>query len=274
MAQPTEGFGQVMPRPRRARASAACIIARSVEVLSRREVAAVRPPSIVIRGDPPDKFAEILRLPEIAVDRGEADIGNLIKCRQRFHDQFADVLARNLGVARTFELAHQGVDDAFHPLGFDWPLAQRDIDRARQLVALERLPLSVLLDDRQLAQLHPLKGREARGAIRAEAAATDRAAILSRARIPDLGVVGGPARTAPFPLPVPRPPLGGSTGMPFLLQVMRARSSACSASRPVSASGCRSTRRRWVSVPPETIASPASVSVAASVCALATTARA
>src|SRR5881227_4318875 len=96
MTQPTEGFGQVVPRPRRARASAARIIARSVEVLSRREVAGARPPSIVIRGDPPDKFAEILRLPEIAVDRGEADIGDLIKCRQRFHDQFADVLARNL----------------------------------------------------------------------------------------------------------------------------------------------------------------------------------
>src|SRR6266513_347957 len=336
MTQPTEGFGQVVPRPRRARASAARIIARSVEVLSRREVAAARPPSIVIRGDPPDKFAEILRLPEIAVDRGEADIGNLIKCRQRFHDQFADVLARNLGVARTFELAHQGVDDSFHPLGFDRPLAQRDIDRARQLVALERLPLSVLLDDRQLAQLHPLKGREARGAIRAEAAATDRAAILSRARILDLGVVGAAERTAHFLLLVPRRRRGGrsshlgrtrcsvaesppglfdklcrtspihaptwrnsaapkprvvaagepkrmpevtvgfcgTNGMPFLLQVMPARSSTCSASRPVSASGRRSTRRRWVSVPPETIASPASVSVAASVCALATTARA
>src|SRR5437660_10237709 len=117
MTQPTEGFGQVVPRPRRARASAARIIARSVEVLSRREVAGAGPPSIVIRGDPPDKFAKILRLPEIAVDRGKADIGKLIKCRQRFHDQFADVLARNLGVARTFELAHQGIDDAFHPLG-------------------------------------------------------------------------------------------------------------------------------------------------------------
>src|ERR1043166_4291706 len=111
MTQPTEGFGQVVPRPRRAKASAARIIARSVEASSRREVVGARPPSIVIRGDPPDKFAEILSLAEISVDRGEADIGDLIECRQRFHDQFADILARDLGIARTFELTHQGIDD-------------------------------------------------------------------------------------------------------------------------------------------------------------------
>src|SRR5947207_2954506 len=109
----------------------------------------------------------------ISVDRGETDIGDLIKCRQRFHDQFADVLARNLGVARTFELTHQGIDDALDAFGLDRPLAQRDVDRAGQLVAIERFALPVLLDDCQLAQLHPLKRREARCAVRTEAAATD-----------------------------------------------------------------------------------------------------
>ena len=66
----------------------------------------------------------------------------------------------------------------------------------------------------------------------------------------------------------------GSNGMPFLLQVMPARSSDCSASRPISPIGRRSTSIRCVSVPPETIARPPAVSVAARVCALATTARA
>ena len=52
--------------------------------------------------------------------------------------------------------------------------AQRDMDRARHLVAIERLALAVLLDHRQLAQLHALEGGEASGAIGAQPAATTR----------------------------------------------------------------------------------------------------
>ena len=64
----------------------------------------------------------------------------------------------------------------------------------------------------------------------------------------------------------------GSLGMPFLLQVIPARSSASSASRPVTPSGVRSTSARCVSVPPETRSAPRSFSVAASVLAFSTTA--
>src|SRR5439155_16600250 len=81
MTQPTDGLGQTVPRPRRANASAARIIARSIEVFFGRSVGDDRPASIVIRRDPPDEFAEILSLAEIAVNRGEADIGNLVERR-------------------------------------------------------------------------------------------------------------------------------------------------------------------------------------------------
>jgi len=64
----------------------------------------------------------------------------------------------------------------------------------------------------------------------------------------------------------------GSNGMPFLLQVMPARSRLFSASRPVILMDRRSTNIRCESVPPETISSPACSRVAASALAFATTA--
>ena len=63
----------------------------------------------------------------------------------------------------------------------------------------------------------------------------------------------------------------GSNGTPFLLQVMLARPSAISAALPVSFFGLRSTSIRWVSVPPETSATPPLTSVSPSALALSIT---
>src|SRR5690349_4536837 len=80
----------------------------------------------------------------------------------------SDHLARDVGLARAFELTHDRVDDALDAVGLDRPFAQRGLHRARQLVAIEGLALAVLLDHGELAQLHALEGREARRAIGAE----------------------------------------------------------------------------------------------------------
>src|SRR6185437_11626574 len=167
--------GQTSPRPRRARASAARICA--VSSIGR---------SVAVGPDAADELAEILGLAEIAVDRGEADIGDLVEAGERLHDEAADDLGRDLALARAFELADQRIDDPLDALGLDRPLAQRDIDRARELVAVEGLALTVLLDRRQLAQLDALERREAGGAVRAETAAADRGTIVGRPRILDL----------------------------------------------------------------------------------------
>src|SRR5262249_26440988 len=115
------------------------ILARPVRSTHRRL-------AIAVGRDPADKFAEILGLAKIAVDRGKAHIGDLIERRQRLHHQFTDHIARDLGLARAFELAYQRIDDALDPVGLVRSLAQRDIDRAGELVAVERLALTVLLD--------------------------------------------------------------------------------------------------------------------------------
>src|SRR5947209_6325167 len=98
MTQPTAGFGQTLPRPRLASPSAARISARSRLLSFSPEACPCEPGSIVIRGDPADKLAEILGLAEIAVHRREADIGNLVERRQRLHHQLADHVARHLGL--------------------------------------------------------------------------------------------------------------------------------------------------------------------------------
>ena len=67
-------------------------------------------------------------------------------------------------------------------------LRQAMADRALELGAVERLALAVLLDHRQVAQLDPLEGREARPAALALAPAADRRAVLRRARILNLAV--------------------------------------------------------------------------------------
>src|SRR5690606_29337532 len=90
---------------------------------------------------PPGKLAddllEILGLAEIAIDRGEADIGHAVEVAQPFHDEFADLLARDLGLAGALELAHDAVDHALHPFLVHRALAQRDGDGLHQLGPVE-----------------------------------------------------------------------------------------------------------------------------------------
>src|SRR5579872_2181013 len=160
---------------------------------------------VAVRADTTDELAKILRLPEIPVHRGEANVGDLIEACQGFHHEAADHVAGDLGLTGTLELAHDGIDDPLDALGLDRPLAQRNVDRARELVAVEGLALGVLLDHGELAQLHALKGGEARGAVRAKPAAPDRRAILGRPGILDLRILASAKRTAHPTLP-PVPP--------------------------------------------------------------------
>src|SRR6516162_3232653 len=194
MTQPTAGFGQTAPSPRRASVRAARIASSS----RRRSAGESAPPSIAIRRDPADEIAEILRLAEIPVDRGETDIGNLIEARQRLHDEASDHITRDIDLARTLQLPHQRVDDALDALGLERPLAQGDVDRSGELVSVEGFAVPIFLDHGQLAQLHPLESREAGAAIWAEPPASDRAAIVCRTRILYLRLIGPAKRTAHF----------------------------------------------------------------------------
>src|SRR5712671_4313418 len=143
MTQPTAGFGQTAPRPRRANASAARIERRS-KPRSLGDFAASGGSSIAIRGDPPDKIPKILGLAEVTVDRCETDVGDLVEARQRFHHEAPDHIAGDIRLARALQLPHQRVDDALDPLGFDGAFTQCDVDRAGELIPIKGFPLSML----------------------------------------------------------------------------------------------------------------------------------
>ena len=85
----------------------------------------------------------------------------------------ADLVGGHLDFAQAFELADDARDHALDALGLDGALAQRGIDRAGELVAIERHLAADLLDHGQLAQLHALEGGEAAAAGVADAAAAD-----------------------------------------------------------------------------------------------------
>src|SRR6266851_9044123 len=91
ITQPTAGLGQVRPSDRRASASAARIIASVLEVGL---------------GEVGDELLEVLDLAEIAVDRGEAHIGDGVERVQRVHYLLAVLVGGDLGFAGALEPAH------------------------------------------------------------------------------------------------------------------------------------------------------------------------
>src|SRR5271166_5845833 len=139
---------------------------------------------------------EVLRFAEVSVDRSEAHIGNIIERAQAFHHHLANGLRGNFALALALKFAHDlgyGLIDA---LGLDRALAQRDLHRAQELVAVEWHATAVALDDHELAQLHPFEGGEAEIAGKAYPTTADDAAVLRRPRVLHLRVEAAAIRTA------------------------------------------------------------------------------
>src|SRR5215469_1990195 len=113
MTQPTAGFGQTAPSPRRASASAARIASRS----RRRSLAESPRVSIAIGSDPPDETP--------------------------------DHIARDIGLARALQLTHQRVNDPFYPFRLERALSQGDVDRSGEFVAVEWFTVSIFLNHGQ-----------------------------------------------------------------------------------------------------------------------------
>src|ERR1700757_4717464 len=70
---------------------------------------------------------EILGLAEVAIDRGEADIGDVVELAQMLHHDLADRLRGDFGLAAAFELAHDRRNHLLDPLRIHRALAQRDL---------------------------------------------------------------------------------------------------------------------------------------------------
>src|SRR5688500_17500315 len=119
------------------------------------------------------------------------------------HHALADRLGRDLALAETFQFLHDLRNRLLDPLRLDVALAQRDFDRTRELVAVERQASAVTLDHGQFAQLHAFEGREAEIAGQAHSPPPDRRRILRRPRILHLGVEAVALWTTHGPRPFP-----------------------------------------------------------------------
>src|SRR5215468_298580 len=139
---------------------------------------------------------EVLGLAEIAVDRGEAYISDVVERPQRLHHHLAHRLGGDFALALALELAHDLGHGLIDALRLDRTLAQRDLDRAQQLVSVERHAAAVALDDHKLAQLHALECGKAEIAAQTHAAAANDGGILGRPRVLDLGIEAAAIRTA------------------------------------------------------------------------------
>src|SRR5690606_27916668 len=128
---------------------------------------------------------------EILVHGRKTDVGDVVERLQPLHHQVADVMRLDVRFAGAFELTHDAADHALDALRLDGALAHGDLDRAHQLLPVEGHAPSVAFDHRQLAQLHPLEGREATAARGADPPAANRGVVLRRAGVLHLSVVAG-----------------------------------------------------------------------------------
>src|SRR6185312_1564 len=110
-------------------------------------------PGVVLAGELAEHRLEILGLAKIAIDRGEADIGDVVELAQMLHHDLADRFRRDFRLAAAFEFPHDGRDHLLDPLRIDRTLTKADLQGTYQLVAIERHPAAVALDDGQFAQL-------------------------------------------------------------------------------------------------------------------------
>src|SRR5262249_6916780 len=101
---------------------------------------------------------------------------------------------RHFVFAHIFQLARDLGDHLLDALGIDRALAQRYLDRAHQLVAVERHAAAVTLDHGQLAQLDPFEGGKAEIARETHAAPANNGRVFRRPRILHLGVEASATR--------------------------------------------------------------------------------
>jgi len=125
---------------------------------------------------------------ELAIDRGEADVGHLVEILEPRHDDGPDVLARDLFGALALDVALNAVDERAKSRIRHRTLLERFLESALELIAAVRLPLSVALHDDEIQKQDFLHGGKAKSALVALAAAADGFPFRAHARINDAGV--------------------------------------------------------------------------------------
>src|SRR3954469_18267516 len=107
------------------------------------------------------RFPEIVGRLELPVDRGEADVGDLVELGELAHHEVADTRGGHLALAERAQPLDHAVDRALDLVRGDRALSQREHHAADQLVAVEVRAAAILLDQARHLQVDAFIGREA-----------------------------------------------------------------------------------------------------------------
>src|SRR5215213_4115088 len=108
-----------------------------------------------------DLAPQVFDVLELAIDRGEADVGDLVEGFQLAQHALPDCAGGDFGSASGQEIGFDAGQDGVDRILTDRALGERHPELLAQLDRIEVLAAAVLLDDHQIGALDPLVGREA-----------------------------------------------------------------------------------------------------------------
>ena len=130
-------------------------------------------------------FLELADVLEVAVDGGEADVGDGVEALEVIHDEFAHLRCGALALGRVDQKALGGVDDRFELARRDWTFFAGTEQAAQNFLPVEALTAAILLDHHVGNFVDALVGGEAPIAALALAAPPDRVGFFAFTRVDD-----------------------------------------------------------------------------------------
>ena len=143
--------------------------------------------------------AEGIKVLEIAIDRCEPDIRDLIEFPQFLHDLPADLLGQDFTVTAVGDFPLQPIQGRGHDLTVHGPLFQRAVDTPSEFPLIEAFPTSVGLDDLGHLQHRLLHGGEPLSALLTLPASAHGIAAVTEPGVDNPGIGSGAIGAAHHP---------------------------------------------------------------------------
>src|SRR2546426_1385967 len=118
-------------------------------------------PSFPLLQQPLEFLHEFVQIPELAVDAGKSDVGNLVHLFQTLHQALADGGSREFLLRALLHQVLDLLDDILEGVHGDRPLFAGSQEAGHQLGPVEGLPPAILLDHHERNLVDPLVGGEA-----------------------------------------------------------------------------------------------------------------
>jgi hypothetical protein len=138
---------------------------------------------------------ESLDILEVAIDRCEAHIGDLVQIAEPLHDQFSYLRSRYLSISAVRELSLDRIYYFGEFSHWDRSLLTCFEEPAEYFLAVELFPTAVLLDDHIRDFIAPFIRRETALAAQALAAAANNFALLTLSGVDDAILLEAAERT-------------------------------------------------------------------------------